>query len=80
MNGSAEFPPENQENTPNNTSIPPQTENDAEFNSAVEKTQNDLLNKRLLCSFMEKLNQTQEKPCEESAFNVENESNEFDDE
>lgn len=79
MNGTPELPVETQENTP--AEAPSSTEiiNEPEPNQVVEKTQNDHLNKRLLCSFMEKLNQTQAEPCEDSAFDVENENDEFED-
>lgn len=78
MNGTHEITDENQENTtPANTCEI--ITNDVEPTTVVEKSQNDHLNKKLLCSFMEKLNQTQTEPSEDSAFNVENESDEFED-
>lgn len=53
--------------------------NEIEPNTVVDKTQTDHLNKRLLCSFMEKLNQTQTEPLQDAVFNVENETDEFED-
>lgn len=78
MNGIPENISENQHDMPQVNTCEIIT-NDVEPTTVVEKTQNDHLNKRLLCSFMEKLNQTQVEPCENSAFNVENETDEFED-
>ena len=78
MNGSPEFPNETQENTSEDT-LSSEVTNEVELNQVVEKSQNDHLNKRLLCSFMEKLNQAQVEACENSTFDVENENDEFED-
>lgn len=55
-------------------------EPEPEPNEVVEKSQNDHLNKKLLCSFMEKLNQIQAEPDEDCISNIENEDDEFEDE
>jgi len=79
MNGNHELSNENPENNTEACTLSSEIINEPEPNEVVEKSQNDHLNKRLLCSFMEKLNQTQAEACEDSIVKVEEENDEFED-